>query len=125
MKNLFLRLVALSRAENHFVRGIYLENTLIGFLNDADMRGNTIELGYVITPKHWGKGYMTEALSAVLKYLLQNGYDEVRTGAFAENLASVRVMEKCGLHLDHEGEYSTFDGSETFPANFWKMVVED
>ena len=97
MKNLFLRLVALSRAENHFVRGIYLENTLIGFLNDADMRGNTIELGYVITPKHWGKGYMTEALSAVLEYLLQNGYDEVRTGAFAENLASVRVMEKCGM----------------------------
>ena len=41
------------------------------------------------------------------------------------NPASGRVMEKCGLRFDHEGEYSRFDGSETFPANFWKMVVED
>lgn len=41
------------------------------------------------------------------------------------NPASGRVMEKCGLHLDHEGKYSRFDGSETFPAYFWKMVVKD
>ena len=42
-----------------------------------------------------------------------------------DNPASGRVMEKCGLHFDHDGEYSRFDGSETFQAKFWKMVVED
>ena len=43
MKNLFLRLVALSRAENHFVRGIYLENTLIGFLNVPLVEDDVLE----------------------------------------------------------------------------------
>ena len=41
------------------------------------------------------------------------------------NPASGRVMEKCGLTFDHYSEYSTFDGSETFPAKVWKLTLED
>ena len=41
------------------------------------------------------------------------------------NPASGRVMEKCGLTFDHFGEYSRFDGSETFPAKYWKLILED
>lgn len=94
---LFDRFVTLSRDDTHFVRGIYEGDTLVGFLNDTEIHGGVIELGYVIAPAFWGKGYMTEALTAVIEHLLENGYDEVLTGAFAENLASIRVMEKCGM----------------------------
>ena len=40
---------------------------------------------------------MTEALEAVLEDLLMLGYTCVRAGHFEENLASGRVMAKCGM----------------------------
>lgn len=94
---LFRRFMTLSADDAHFVRGIYEGNVLVGFLNDTEIHGGTIELGYVIAPRFHGRGYMTEALSAVIDYLLENGFDEVLAGAFSTNTASIRVMEKCGM----------------------------
>jgi len=37
-----------------------------------------------------------------------------------DNPASGRVMEKCGLKFEHYGEYSKFDGTQTFKAKFYK-----
>lgn len=43
-------------------------------------------------------GYMTEALDAILAYLLQEGICErVAAGVFAENSASLRLCEKLGF----------------------------
>ena len=41
-----------------------------------------------------------------------------------DNPASGKVMEKCGLTFDHYGEYSTFDGTQTYKAKFYKMHLE-
>ena len=91
------RFVDLSLDEGHFVRGIYLENGLIGFLNDVEIRDGTIELGYVIHPDHWNRGFATAALQKAITQLFVLGYREIITGAFAENTASLRVMEKAGM----------------------------
>jgi len=95
---LFHRLCALSEAESRFVRGIFAEGKLVGFLNDVEMENGTIELGYVIHPDHWGRGYATAALQEAIQQLFSLGYDRVIAGAFAENPASLRVMEKAGMH---------------------------
>jgi len=94
---LFRRLCALSREEGRFVRGIYADGTLVGFLNDVEITGRTMELGYVIHPSHWNKGYATAALKLATDQLLAAGYQEVIAGAFEENTASLRVMEKVGM----------------------------
>lgn len=91
------RFVDLSLDEGHFVRGIYLENRLIGFLNDVEMTEKTVEIGYVIHPLHWNRGYATEAVQGALAVLLDSGFDAVRAGYFEENEASGRVMEKAGM----------------------------
>ncbi|MBQ4255199.1 MAG: GNAT family N-acetyltransferase, partial [Bacilli bacterium] len=41
-------------------------------------------------------GYMTEACKAVLGYLKSLGYSKVRIDAMENNVASIRVIEKCG-----------------------------
>lgn len=94
---LFQRLCGLSREEGRFVRGIFAEGTLVGFLNDVEIQNGSIELGYVIHPAHWGKGYATAALREAISQLFSLGYREVLAGAFAENPASIRVMEKAGM----------------------------
>ena len=91
------RLVQLSRDETRFVRGMEAAGTLTGFLNDVEIREGTIELGYVVHPAHWGKGFATAALKQAIEELFRLGYRKVLCGAFEENPASIRVMEKAGM----------------------------
>lgn len=94
---LFTRIRELSERDDRYVFGIFLEDKLIGLLNDTEINGKTIEVGYAFHPDYWGKGYATEALSAAIPYLFSAGFDEVIAGAFECNPASLRVMEKSGM----------------------------
>lgn len=94
---LFQRLVYLSGDSRRFVRGIYADETLVGFLNDVEIENGAIELGYVIHPRFQGNGYATEALGIAIGELFRLGFQAVITGAFRQNAASIRVMEKNGM----------------------------
>ena len=94
---LFLRLMEMSRDAGSYVRAIAAEDGLAGFLNRVEIQGKTIELGYVIHPDFHGRGYMTKALQLAMEELFALGYEEILTGAFSTNIASIRVMEKCGM----------------------------
>ena len=61
------------------------------------MENDTIEIGYVIHLDYQGKGYATEAVHAMIEELLKMGFRKVKAGYFEENVASRRVMEKCGM----------------------------
>ena len=105
---LFARFRELSVKEGRYVAGIYLDKELVGFMNDVENDGNRIELGYVIARDRWGKGYATEMLRGAIADLFRRGYEEVVAGAFEENKASVRVMEKAGMEkiaLEEEIDY--------------------
>ena len=94
---LFQRLKNRSADEAHFVRCIDMNGVAIGFLNDVEITDATIELGYVIHPDYHNRGYMTRALKLAIKDLFERGYKAVICGAFEENKASQRVMEKAGM----------------------------
>ena len=94
---LFNRLMNLSNDSSRFVRCIDLDDTAIGFLNDVEIKDGSIELGYVIHPEFHNKGYMTGALKLTISALFDLGYKRVVCGAFAQNKASQRVMEKAGM----------------------------
>ena len=54
--------------------------------------------GYVLNKKFWGQGYMTEALSAVLKLCFEQlKLNRVEARHYVGNEASGRVMEKAGM----------------------------
>jgi len=55
-------------------------------------------VGYVLAKKYWGKGYLPEALKAIIKWAFTE--DEIfRVWAFCdvENVSSARVLEKSGM----------------------------
>ena len=73
----------------------------IGYMSyNAD--NATVEVGYSLAREQWGKGLMTEALTAVIAETFR-ALDMHRIEAmhFTDNPASGRVMEKCGM--THEG----------------------
>lgn len=102
---MFEALKNMSDSEEHFVYGVYLNQKLIGFINDVEIEDRIIEVGYVIHPNMKNQGYATEMLSASIQELFRIGYSEVKAGFFEENQASGRVMEKSGMKImEHTDE---------------------
>lgn len=94
---LFEGIRALSEREDRYVRGIYLDGRLIGVVNDTEILGQAIELGYAIHPSFHSRGFATEMLRAMINHLWSCGFEEIIAAAFEENIASIRVIQKCGM----------------------------
>ena len=87
----------LSLKEDRFVFGIYLDEELIGLINDCEINNKCIEMGYALHPDYHNRGFATEAFGAVINYLFSQGFEEILASAFEGNDTSMRVMEKCGM----------------------------
>jgi ribosomal-protein-alanine N-acetyltransferase len=56
------------------------------------------EVGFLLSPPHWGKGYATEAARASLQFGFERfDLDHIIALVHPENLASRRVIQKCGM----------------------------
>jgi [ribosomal protein S5]-alanine N-acetyltransferase len=73
----------------------------------ASWVGHTVDVGYVLARKYWGRGLMPEALTSLAEILLK-GPDVFRVQATCDidNLASARTLEKAGFV--QEGHLSRF-----------------
>ena len=100
-EELVRKLIVFSQPDDtkHLEYGIYLNEKLIGFINDCGVENDEIEIGYVIHPQYQGHGYATEAVHTVIAELREMGFRKVTAGYFSENTASLRVMEKCGMQM--------------------------
>ena len=94
---LFDRMAQLSQAEDRFVRAICVEGKAVGLINDVDISGREVELGYALLPACWGRGYATAALKVAIEAMFARGFTKVKAAAFEENAASLRVMQKAGM----------------------------
>lgn len=77
------------------VRTIEHEGTVVGSILSWEMEG-TREVSYWIGREHWGRGIATTALTAFLELV---GTRPLQAHAAADNLASIRVLEKCGFRI--------------------------
>ena len=58
-----------------------------------------VDVAYRLLPTHWGKGLATEAALASARYGFADlGLKKIIGLAMPENIASVRILEKAGLH---------------------------
>lgn len=87
----------------------------IGYEQDAKRPNiNCRELGYAMAEEYWGKGIMTEAAKAVIKFGFEKlELDMVSIYRNPNNQRSGRVIEKCGF--TYEGvlrkAHKIFDGT--------------
>ena len=95
--NFSKRLMDLSNNLDLFIYGIYFNDEIIGLLNQVDLKDLEIEVGYFISSKYWNKGYATIALKLAIDELFRIGYKRVMAAHFENNIASARVMQKCGM----------------------------
>ncbi len=69
-------------------------------------RGPDIELAYRLAKAHWGRGFATEAARAWLEFGFgELDLDRIVAVTHEENLASLRVLGKIGMHPEGRTDY--------------------
>jgi len=77
------------------------------------------DIGYELSPKHWGHGYATEAARAIVAF----GFSQLRlhriwSWCIAENVGSAHVLQKLGMQPEgrlRENEY--------FKGRWWDTLL--
>ncbi len=84
--------------EGPFVHPVLLKDgTCIGYVELPPVPGGW-EIGYHIAGAYTGQGYASEAVAAFIPHIVQKmGLTELHGICHADNIASRRVLEKCGF----------------------------
>ena len=79
------------------------------------------EVGYWIGKEYWGKGLATRALSEFLRNVTVR---PLYAGVAKHNIASIRVLEKCGFTLSREQKPSE-QPAEEVPELFFELRASE
>ena len=72
-------------------------------VGDIDWKNKNAEIGYWLGKKYWGQGLASEAVKLIVKF----GFEQLKLHRIygivsEENIASQKVLEKCGFKLEGE-----------------------
>jgi RimJ/RimL family protein N-acetyltransferase len=83
-------------------------------------------LGYTVAPEHQGRSYAVEAANAVLVYLFEHiGVHRVAATIDPRNMASARVLERCGFEYVGTARSSAWSrGAWTDDARFSLLATD-
>ena len=80
------------------------DGTCIGYVQAVPLEDGIWEVGYHIGGQYTKKGYATEAVKAFLPVIMPKlGITRIAGICLAENVSSVKVMERCGFIKEFEG----------------------
>jgi RimJ/RimL family protein N-acetyltransferase len=88
------------------IRNEHVGAGMLGFKGFPDENGST-EIGYGIDEVYQGKGYMSEAVQALIDWAFTHPFCKVVTATEVENPASKRLLEKLGAQLIRASDHST------------------
>ncbi|MGV0169004.1 GNAT family N-acetyltransferase [Furfurilactobacillus sp. WILCCON 0119] len=107
----------------------------IGLYGRSDENGRLArgerDLGYMLNEAFWGRGYMSEAVVAVLNYGFDHGLQAILGSYFADNARSAGIFTKCGFQFTHQLQHDETDffapgKVERFykltPLDFWRAT---
>ncbi len=103
-------------------------NTAIGSIGlvKMDNERKSGEVGYCIGYKWWGKGYVNEALAAILDYLKPVGFVRIQALHNIANHNSGKVLLKCGF--EYEGtlkKYSLNNQNQLIDEKMYSIIFEE
>ena len=76
-------------------------DTAIGNVASYEKRqGRVTEIGYMLSRSHWGHGYATEAVAAMIDLLFSEGQRRVFADTDPDNAPSIAVVERLGFTLE-------------------------
>jgi ribosomal-protein-alanine N-acetyltransferase len=96
-------------------------NQLIGScgIRMASADAHEADIGYELSPGHWGYGYATEAARAMVEFgFAELGLHRVWSWCIADNVGSVRVLHKLGMQPEGRLRHK-----EYFKGRWWDRLL--
>lgn len=110
--------------------GLFLENEYIGNISafDISKKNKCCEIGSWISKDFTNKGYMTEAVKILEKYLFEDlGINRIQILCDVKNIPSASVAKKCGYILEgkiRDRKYDLFSKKFVSHYMFSKLKKE-
>lgn len=113
------------KSDHTYQWGIQLGNELIGsvsIVNVNDYHQKAL-MGYCLARAYWSNGYTTEAVKAVIEYMLFDiGLNRIEATHSVNNIASGRVLEKVGMVLEGHAKDYYFCNSGLQDSNLYGIT---
>ena len=95
---------------------------------DGDVIGklgawNLPEVGFLLDPAHWGKGYALEAMTAFIARRRDLGSIELTADVDPRNLSSLRLLEKSGFEETHRASGTWQVGDELCDSVYLRLAL--
>ena len=96
--------------------------SVVGIDNKVD----AATMGYCMSRAHWGKGIMTEALTAVIDFFFDEvGFNRIDADHAVDNPASGRVMEKSGMRYEGTHRQAVRTNCGIVDIKKWAILKSD
>lgn len=96
--------------------------SLFDFVEPSDRA----EIGYGLDRRHWGKGYMHEALTAIVDYAFgPMALRRLEADADPRNAASIRALERLGFTLEGRMRERWKVGDEISDTAFYGLLARE
>lgn len=112
-------LFAIELKDSHEVIGMILQ------CSDANKLFNTTEIGYAIGKKYWNQGYTTEAFKAMIDFIFAQGIHKIVASHIVENIASGKVMQKCGMIYEGRRKDELFYHDKYHDVECYYLINDD
>lgn len=103
-------------------------HSMIGYIASQRSK-DSADIGFVIDPAHWNRGYATEAAIAVVAELIRlKGLTCLVAACDVRNEASARVLQRAGLTYQGQTQNlvtAASTAADRFTANLFKRVITD
>jgi RimJ/RimL family protein N-acetyltransferase len=106
---------AITKAEN----GAFLGCCGVEAMGDPE----TVEIGYWLGEPYWNQGYMTEAAHALIDMVFRTRETVAQIDARCRvtNVASRRVIQKCGFQFQGSGLAASLALGSTVPVEWYRL----
>ena len=106
------------------------ENKVIGSIAIMGYKScaeGVVELGYQLGSKYFGKGYMTEVVKEMIKYIFTNNIaSRIQAKHDANNMASGKVMLKSGMTFEGTlRKYSSNNSASRIDCMIYSILKEE
>jgi ribosomal-protein-alanine N-acetyltransferase len=101
---------------------------IIGFINlhNVDEDNFSAETTYILSPKHWNKGIMTEAVRAVVRFGFENiGLNRISADFYSGNDYSQKVMLKSNMRCEGTFQERYFKSGKFYDSIQYAILKKD
>jgi RimJ/RimL family protein N-acetyltransferase len=105
-----------------------LLGNLVGMISThhCDLRSGTFSYGIDIAEEHRRKGYAREAILHILKYYFEElRYQKVTVNFHSDNLASIRLHESLGFHLEGRLRRMVYTHGQYLDALWYGLTADE